>query len=140
MDITNIRKYTNETQDVLLRFLCGFYRRPVRSEGFAVLLIVEGSWQKMKILHLVPQVILLSAAFGSSADSATCLAPPRPFVPSDPVAAGQYEYLIRQDFETYIRDIQRYFQCLDEERARAFEEARAVSQDYGSFLREVGGE
>ena len=140
MDITNIRKYTNETQDVLLRFLCGFYRRPVRSEGFAVLLIVEGSWQKMKILHVVPQVILLSAAFGSSAHSATCLAPQRPFVPSDPVAAGQYEDLIRQDFETYIRDIQRYFQCLDEERARAFEEARAVSQDYGSFLREVGGE
>ena len=102
--------------------------------------IVEGSWQKMKILHVVPQVILLSAAFGSSAHSATCLAPQRPFVPSDPVAAGQYEDLIRQDFETYIRDIQRYFQCLDEERARAFEEARAVSQDYGSFLREVGGE
>jgi len=98
---------------------------------------IKDSWRKMKLLHLVPQVILLSALLGSSASSATCLAPQRPFVPSDPVAAVEYADLIRQDFEDYIRDIQRYFQCLDGERARAFKEARAVSQDYGAFLRDV---
>ena len=92
----------------------------------------------MKLLHLVPQVILLSAVVGSSASSATCLAPGRPFVPSDPVAAVEYADLIRQDFEGYIQDIQRYFQCLDGERSRAFEEAHAVSQDYGAFQRDVG--
>lgn len=46
--------------------------------------------------------------------------------------------IIRQDFEDYIIDIQRYFRCLDSERARAFEEAREVSADYGRFLRLVG--
>ena len=91
----------------------------------------------MKLLHLVPQVILLSTVLGSSASGATCLAPQRPFVPSDPQAAQEYADLIRKDFEVYIRDIQRHFHCLDEERARAFGEARAVSQDYGVFLRDI---
>ncbi|MCZ4354777.1 hypothetical protein O4H61_19895 [Roseovarius aestuarii] len=45
----------------------------------------------------------------------------------------EFAEIIRQDFEYYINDIQAYFRCLDEERARAFEEARQVSQDYGRF-------
>lgn len=95
---------------------------------------IKDSWQKMKLLHLVPQVILLSAVLGSSASSANCLAPERPFVPSDPQAAREYADLIQNDFEDYIQDIQRYFQCLDRERARAFDEAREVSKEYGLFL------
>ncbi|WP_418361314.1 hypothetical protein [Sulfitobacter alexandrii] len=55
-------------------------------------------------------------------------------MPSDSEAARDYADLIRSDFELYIRDIQSYFRCLEEERARAFEEAREVSQDYGRFL------
>ncbi|WP_282129537.1 hypothetical protein [Roseobacter litoralis] len=88
----------------------------------------------MKLLHLVPQVILLSAVLGSSASSANCLAPERPFVPSDPQAAREYADLIQNDFEIYIQDIQRYFRCLDDERTRAFQEAREVSEEYGRFL------
>jgi hypothetical protein len=42
--------------------------------------------------------------------------------------------LIRGDFEAYIADAQEYFRCLDEERARAFIEAREVSEEYGRFL------
>ena len=68
----------------------------------------------------------------------SCLAPPRPFVPSDSEAARDYADLIRGDFETYIQDIQSYFRCLDSERARAFEEAREVSEEYGRFLQLVG--
>lgn len=68
----------------------------------------------------------------------SCLAPPRPFVPSDSEAARDYANLIRGDFETYIQDIQSYFRCLDSERARAFEEAREVSEEYGRFLQLVG--
>lgn len=68
----------------------------------------------------------------------SCLAPPRPFVPSDSEAARDYADLIRTDFETYIEDIQSYFRCLDSERARAFEEAREVSEEYGRFLQMVG--
>jgi hypothetical protein len=66
------------------------------------------------------------------------LPPPRPFVPSDSEAVQAYADLIRSDFELYIRDIQSYFRCLEVERARAFEEAREVSQDYGRFLELMG--
>jgi len=45
-----------------------------------------------------------------------------------------YADLIRSDFETYIADVQDYFRCLDTERARAFHEAREVSDDYARFL------
>jgi len=92
----------------------------------------------MKMLHVIPQVILLSVAAVSSASSATCLAPQRPFVPSDPTAVAAYADLIRQDFENYIQDIQRHFRCLEEERASAFEEARTVSKEYGAFLSSLG--
>jgi len=52
--------------------------------------------------------------------------------------ARDYADIIRRDFEAYITDIQDYFRCLELERARAFEEAREVSQDYGRFLELVG--
>jgi hypothetical protein len=45
-----------------------------------------------------------------------------------------YADLIRADFEVYVTDVQDYFRCLDAERARAFTEAREVSEDYGRFL------
>ncbi|MEM6312314.1 MAG: hypothetical protein AAF754_20005 [Pseudomonadota bacterium] len=78
--------------------------------------------------------IVLAGVFAGIAAAATCLSPPRPFVPSDPEAARDYADLIRQDFELYIRDIQSYFLCLEAERARAFEDAREVSEEYGRFL------
>ncbi|NNK16620.1 MAG: hypothetical protein HKP51_06925 [Sulfitobacter sp.] len=77
-------------------------------------------------------VFLIILAGGASAQ--TCFAPARPFVPSDPQAAQEYADLIRKDFEVYVQDIQSYFLCLDDERARAFQEAREVSEEYGRFL------
>lgn len=68
----------------------------------------------------------------------TCYAPERPFVPTDAKDIRAYADLIRSDFELYIKDIQAYFRCLEEERARAFEEAREVSEEYGRFLQVVG--
>ncbi|MFV1630805.1 hypothetical protein VWY41_01635 [Phaeobacter sp. JH20_18] len=70
----------------------------------------------------------------SGAQAETCLAPSRPFVPSDPQAAREYEDLIRQDFEDYITNVQDYFRCMEGERARAFTEAQEVSQEYGRFV------
>lgn len=67
----------------------------------------------------------------------TCYPPTVPFVPSDPEAQREFADMIRQDFETYIADVQEYFRCLDAERARAFEEAREVSNEYGRFLQEM---
>jgi hypothetical protein len=58
-------------------------------------------------------------------------------VPGDARAARDYADLIRRDFELYIRDIQSYFRCLEAERARAFEEAREVSEEYGRFLETI---
>lgn len=84
--------------------------------------------------YLLPILIFMGFALASSAGAETCLAPLRPFVPSDPAAAREYAEIIRRDFELYIEDIQNYFRCLETERARAFEEARDVSQEYGAFL------
>jgi len=67
-----------------------------------------------------------------------CVPPTPPFLPGDSQAARDYVDIIRGDFEDYFQDIQRYFRCLDSERARAFEEAREVSKDYGRFLQLVG--
>lgn len=70
--------------------------------------------------------------------AASCLAPERPFLPADPQDARAYADLIREDFETYISEVQDYFRCLDAERARAFSEAQEVSQDYGRFVGMTG--
>ena len=59
-------------------------------------------------------------------------------MPTDAEDIREYGDLIRSDFELYIEDIQAYFRCLEEERARAFEEAREVSEEYGRFLQVVG--
>ena len=82
--------------------------------------------------------MLVVASLMFLADNAlaeTCFAPSRPFVPNDPQAAQEYADLIRNDFEAYIQAIQNYFRCLDDERARAFQEAREVSEEYGRFHR-----
>ena len=84
--------------------------------------------QAVALLMLVP--VASQAEF--------CLAPVRPFVPSDSQAAKDYAEIIRRDFEVYTADSQGYFRCLEQERARAFEEAREVSKDYGRFLELVG--
>lgn len=82
--------------------------------------------------------ITLLVTFASPTRAETCLAPMRPFVPSDAASVREYADIIRTDFELYIRDIQAYFRCLEVERARAFEEAREVSEEYGRFLQAVG--
>ncbi|SEL67391.1 hypothetical protein SAMN05443999_10710 [Roseovarius azorensis] len=84
------------------------------------------------------QALALLACVPGPGFAASCLAPARPFLPSDSPAVLNYADLIRGDFEDYIQDIQCYFRCLDEERARAFEEAREVSEDYGRFLQLLG--
>ena len=79
---------------------------------------------------------LVLAPVASHAEA--CVPPTRPFLPSDSQAVRDYADIIRGDFEGYIQDIQSYFRCLDSERARAFEEAREVSEDYARFLQLAG--
>lgn len=78
--------------------------------------------------------VFLLVLLAGQAHGQTCYSPERPFVPTDPQDVQEYRDLIGRDFETYISDIQSYFRWLEEERARAFEEAREVSQEYGRFL------
>ena len=78
--------------------------------------------------------VFLLIVFPTGAVAQTCYAPPRPFVPTGPQDIQEYLDLIGRDFETYIADIQAYFRCLEDERVRAFEEAREVSQEYERFL------
>lgn len=81
--------------------------------------------------------IVLWVVLVSGAGAETCIAPVRPFVPSDAESVQDYRDLIQRDFEFYIQEIQEHFSCLDDERARAFEEAREVSGEYGEFLDRV---
>lgn len=93
---------------------------------------------KMKRLQPIPQAIVLTFGVSAAAGAGTCFPPVRPFVPSDGNAVAEFADLIVKDFEAYINDVQVYFRCLESEHARAFEEARQVSQDYESFLKERG--
>lgn len=91
------------------------------------------------LTRLLPlQAIVLLICVAGPVLAQSCFAPARPFVPSDSQAARDYADIIRGDFEDYIQDIQSYFRCLDGERARAFKEAREVSEEYGRFLQLVG--
>ncbi|MCL7465921.1 hypothetical protein [Phaeovulum sp. NW3] len=66
-----------------------------------------------------------------------CIPPERPFLPASQDDMRAYADLIRGDFEAYIADVQDYFRCIDAERARAFIEAREVSEEYGRFIEAV---
>lgn len=81
--------------------------------------------------------LLLITAFVVAGQAHACVPPERPFLPQSQDDMWTYADLIREDFETYIADVQDYFRCVDEERARAFAEAREVSEEYGRFLNAV---
>jgi len=77
---------------------------------------------------------LLITVFVAAGPVHACTPPERPFLPTSREDMRVYADLIRGDFEAYIADVQDYFRCLDEERARAFIEAREVSEEYGRFI------
>ena len=81
----------------------------------------------------IPLVLLITVLVAGGPAHA-CTPPERPFLPTSREDMRTYADLIRGDFEAYIVDVQEYFRCLDEERARAFIEAREVSEDYGRFV------
>lgn len=81
----------------------------------------------------IPLALLITVLAVSSPVHA-CIPPERPFLPASRDDMRAYADLIRGDFETYIFDVQEYFRCIDEERARAFIEAREVSEEYGRFI------
>ncbi|WP_298362704.1 hypothetical protein [uncultured Litoreibacter sp.] len=78
--------------------------------------------------------IVLWVGFAAQANAQICYPPTVPFVPNDPAAQREFADLIRQDFETYIVDVQNFFKCLDTERARTLEEARTMTEEYRRFL------
>ena len=81
----------------------------------------------------IPLMLLITMLVAVSPAHA-CIPPERPFLPTSREDMRAYADLIRADFEAYIADVQDYFRCLDDERTRAFIEAREVSEDYGRFV------
>lgn len=84
----------------------------------------------------IPLALLITVLVAASTAHA-CTPPERPFLPASRDDMRTYADLIRGDFEAYIADVQEYFRCIDEERARAFVEAGEVSEDYGRFIEVV---
>ena len=80
--------------------------------------------------------LLITVLVAACPDHA-CTPPERPFLPTLREDMRAYADLIRGDFEAYIADVQEYFRCINEERARAFVEARDVSEEYGRFIEAV---
>ena len=81
--------------------------------------------------------MLLVLGVGATGPAAACISPERPFLPQSQEDMRTYADLLRGDFEAYIADVQEYFRCIDEEGARAFTEARKVSDDYARFLNAI---
>ena len=81
----------------------------------------------------IPLALLITVLVVSEPANA-CTPPERPFLPASREDMRTYADLIRGDFEAYIANVQEYFRCLDEERVRAFVEAREVSEEYGRFV------
>lgn len=81
----------------------------------------------------IPLVLLITVLV-TGGQAHACTPPERPFLPASREDMRAYADLIRGDFEAYIADVQDYFRCLDDERMRAFVEAREVSEEYGRFL------
>jgi hypothetical protein len=84
----------------------------------------------------IPLALLITMLLAASTAHA-CTPPERPFLPASREDMRAYADLIRGDFEAYIADVQEYFRCIDEERARAIVEAREVSEEYGRFIEAV---
>ena len=84
----------------------------------------------------IPLVLLITVLVAGG-PALACTPPERPFLPTSREDMRAYADLIRGDFEAYIADVQEYFRCLDDERARTFTEAREVSDDYATFLNAV---
>lgn len=83
-------------------------------------------------------VLIISSIFSAQgAQADTCFPPERPFVPAEIDAAREYRDLIYEDYQRYFEDFSVYLQCLDEERARAFQEGQEVSEEYRRFFDQV---
>lgn len=138
MDRTTIRKYIFVHQEILSFRLLNRQTFAKPDELARCCANVGDLRKKLKRLQPIPQAIVLTILLSGGARAETCFPPVRPFVPNDENAVAEFVDLIGQDFEAYIEDVQVYFRCLDSERARAFEEARQVSQDYERFLKHKG--
>lgn len=91
----------------------------------------------MRAYRIVLSVLITFANSGASlALGNGCLAPIRPFAPADREAIKEYRDIIRDDYETYLREVTQYFLCLDDERRRVFSEAKEVSDEYNQFIQQ----
>lgn len=93
----------------------------------------------MPDIHFDRSALLVAVSLvAQQAAADTCIAPVRPYLPEEQQTVREYADLLRQDFELYVLDVSQYFRCLDQERARAFEEAQEVTIDYQRLMELTG--
>ncbi|TVR43286.1 MAG: hypothetical protein EA386_15965 [Rhodobacteraceae bacterium] len=96
-----------------------------------------GIWSRRWIIRVGLGLVMLCAAASSlQAQSHAGICPPltRPLLPSDDRLMREFADLLRDEFEQYLSEVTEYFNCLDEERDRAWREAAEVTAQYGAFL------
>ena len=71
---------------------------------------------------------------GHRAEAQNCLRPIAPYVPERADDIRVYSDILRLGMEACFAKMQRYFRCIDSERAEVFEEARSASEAYGRVL------
>ena len=63
-----------------------------------------------------------------------CVPPEAPMTSLPDAVLAEYRTEITAEFEAYFSAISDYIACLDEERARALDEARAATEAYSTLL------
>jgi hypothetical protein len=81
-------------------------------------------------------VILLTGLMPAQAqpDPISCLPPQPPMTDLSPEVLAEYRAEIVAEFETYFSAISDHVACLDEERNRALDKARAATKTYTTLI------
>lgn len=79
-------------------------------------------------------LICLPVPLAADTPLGTCLAPLEPYAFEPPRDdPGLYE-MVRQDYQTYLTDLEAYLRCLEDERRRAVENGNAVLRRYIEYF------
>lgn len=83
--------------------------------------------------------VVLSCAFAVSAQAAMlhCLPPEPPMTALPEAVLLEYRSEIAAEFEAYFSAVTDYIACLDDERARTMDEARAATEAYSTLLTSI---
>ena len=93
----------------------------------------------MTPLRLAAVALGLACAPVAAGAQVACLPPeePYPYAPGD--LDPELRALVNEQYETYVRDIEVYINCLEAERAEAMQSAQAIVQRWIAFFGDEAG-